>query len=102
MPGFGKSGIDRIWSLRSICAPPPPACGFPLRHSGFSRSWKGLARRVPRYRKTMTSAASILASEEQGATIWRAGGQWVVVSAAELDRHLRSMKLPEGRHVTVD
>jgi phospholipid/cholesterol/gamma-HCH transport system permease protein len=50
----------------------------------------------------MASAATILASEEHGATIWRAGGEWLVVCAAELDRDLRNMELPQGRHVTVD
>jgi phospholipid/cholesterol/gamma-HCH transport system permease protein len=50
----------------------------------------------------MASAATILVSEEQGATIWRAAGEWLIVSAAELDRQLRSLKLPQGGQVTVD
>jgi phospholipid/cholesterol/gamma-HCH transport system permease protein len=50
----------------------------------------------------MASAATILASEEQGATVWRAEGEWLVLCAAELDRRLRGMELPQGRHVTVD
>ena len=50
----------------------------------------------------MASAATILASEEQGATVLRAEGEWLVVSAADLDRRLHSMELPQGRQVTVD
>lgn len=50
----------------------------------------------------MAPAATILASEEHGETVLRAEGQWVVVSAAELDRSLHNLELPQGRHVTVD
>jgi len=50
----------------------------------------------------MAPAATIVSSEEQGTTVLRAEGEWLVVSAAELDRRLRCMELPQGRHVTVD
>jgi phospholipid/cholesterol/gamma-HCH transport system permease protein len=50
----------------------------------------------------MAPAATIVSSEEQGTTVLRAEGEWLVVSAAELDRRLRGMELPRGRHVTVD
>jgi phospholipid/cholesterol/gamma-HCH transport system permease protein len=50
----------------------------------------------------MASAASILALEEGGATVLRAEGEWLVVTAAELDRRLHSLDMPQGRQVTVD
>jgi phospholipid/cholesterol/gamma-HCH transport system permease protein len=50
----------------------------------------------------MAPAATILASEEKGATVLRAGGEWLVVTAAELDRDLRGLAMPQGQHVTVD
>ena len=50
----------------------------------------------------MASAATIVASEEQGATVLRAGGEWLVVTAAELDRHLRGLAMPQGQRVMVD
>lgn len=50
----------------------------------------------------MAPAATILASEEDGATILRAGGEWLVVTAADLDRRLHDLKMPQNRAVTVD
>jgi phospholipid/cholesterol/gamma-HCH transport system permease protein len=50
----------------------------------------------------MAPAATILASEEQGETVLRAGGEWLVVCAADLDQRLHNLDLPQGRHVTVD
>ena len=50
----------------------------------------------------MAPAATILASEEDGATVFRAEGEWLVVTAAELDRRLRDLTMPQGRQVTVD
>jgi phospholipid/cholesterol/gamma-HCH transport system permease protein len=50
----------------------------------------------------MAPAATILASEEKGATVLRAGGEWLVVTAAELDRRLRGLVMPQGQRVTVD
>jgi phospholipid/cholesterol/gamma-HCH transport system permease protein len=48
------------------------------------------------------TAATILASEEADAVVLRAQGEWLVVSAAELDRRLRSLNIPQGRPVTFD
>jgi phospholipid/cholesterol/gamma-HCH transport system permease protein len=50
----------------------------------------------------MAPAATILASEEEGATILRAEGEWLIVTAAELDHRLHSLEMPQGRQVTVD
>ncbi|HEU0215668.1 MAG TPA: MlaE family lipid ABC transporter permease subunit [Stellaceae bacterium] len=50
----------------------------------------------------MAAAATILASEEAGAVVLRAQGEWLVATAAELDRRLRSLSIPQGRRVTVD
>src|SRR5215469_9481739 len=50
----------------------------------------------------MAAAATILASEEAGAVVLRAQGEWLVATAAELDRRLRSLNIPPGRRVTVD
>ena len=50
----------------------------------------------------MAAAATILASEEAGAVVLRAQGEWLVVTAAELDRQLRHLDIPQGRQVTVD
>jgi phospholipid/cholesterol/gamma-HCH transport system permease protein len=50
----------------------------------------------------MPPPATILASEEEGETVFRAEGEWVVVSAAALDRTLHGLELPQGQHVTVD
>src|SRR3984957_13613696 len=50
----------------------------------------------------MASAASILASEEDGATVLRAKGEWLVITAAELDRRLHDIAMPQGRQVKVD
>jgi phospholipid/cholesterol/gamma-HCH transport system permease protein len=50
----------------------------------------------------MAPPATILASEESGGVMLRAAGSWLVTSAAELDRRLRSLELPTGRQVTVD
>ncbi|HML11354.1 MAG TPA: MlaE family lipid ABC transporter permease subunit [Stellaceae bacterium] len=50
----------------------------------------------------MAPAATILASEEDGATVYRAEGEWLVVTAAQLDRRLRDLDMPQDRQVTVD
>ena len=50
----------------------------------------------------MAPPATIVASEEAGALIMRAGGNWLVTSAAELDRRLHTLDLPTGRQVTLD
>jgi phospholipid/cholesterol/gamma-HCH transport system permease protein len=50
----------------------------------------------------MAAAATILAEEEAGAVVLRAQGEWLVVTAADLDRRLRGLAMPQGRRVTVD
>ncbi len=50
----------------------------------------------------MAPAATFLASNEQDTLVLRADGEWLVATAAELDRVLRALELPRGRRVTVD
>ena len=50
----------------------------------------------------MAPAATIQASEEDGATVLRAEGEWLVVTAADLDRRLHNLDMPQGQQVTVD
>ena len=50
----------------------------------------------------MAPAATILASEEAGVMVLRAAGEWLVVTAAELDRRLRGLNMPQGRQVMLD
>jgi phospholipid/cholesterol/gamma-HCH transport system permease protein len=46
--------------------------------------------------------ASLAASEEPGSLILTAGGEWLVESAAEIDRRLRALQLPRDRRVRID
>jgi phospholipid/cholesterol/gamma-HCH transport system permease protein len=50
----------------------------------------------------MAAAASIFAVEEKGAVVLRAEGRWLVGEAGTLDRLLRALRLPDGRHVEID
>jgi phospholipid/cholesterol/gamma-HCH transport system permease protein len=50
----------------------------------------------------MAPPASILAAEEAGALVFHAEGNWLVVTASELDRQLRALELPTGRQVQLD
>src|SRR5258707_9154124 len=50
----------------------------------------------------MTASATLSASTRPGAATLRAAGEWIVPTAAELDRRLRSLDLPSGQHVTFD
>jgi phospholipid/cholesterol/gamma-HCH transport system permease protein len=47
-------------------------------------------------------AATLVESEESGSLILAAAGEWLVETAAELDRRLRAIKVPRGRPVTLD
>jgi phospholipid/cholesterol/gamma-HCH transport system permease protein len=47
-------------------------------------------------------AATIVPSEESGAFVLAAAGEWLVANAAELDRRLRAMRLPSGKRVALD
>jgi phospholipid/cholesterol/gamma-HCH transport system permease protein len=46
--------------------------------------------------------ATLVESEESGSLILAAAGEWLVDTAAELDRRLRALKVPPGRRVTLD
>jgi phospholipid/cholesterol/gamma-HCH transport system permease protein len=47
-------------------------------------------------------AATLVESEERGALIFAAAGEWLVATAAELDRRLHAIQLPSGKRVTFD
>jgi phospholipid/cholesterol/gamma-HCH transport system permease protein len=50
----------------------------------------------------MAPAATIEASDEREALVLRAQGEWLVTSAADLDRSLSALRLPNDRQVTFD
>src|SRR5216683_6074 len=50
----------------------------------------------------MASPATIVAAQESGALILRAQGDWLVGTAAELDRRLHALDLPSDERVTLD
>jgi phospholipid/cholesterol/gamma-HCH transport system permease protein len=50
----------------------------------------------------MAPLATIVASDESGALTLRAEGDWLVTTAADLDRRLSAFDLPSGRRVTLD
>jgi phospholipid/cholesterol/gamma-HCH transport system permease protein len=50
----------------------------------------------------MAPPATIVASQQPGGVLLKAEGDWLVGSAAELDRRLRALDLPSGREVTLD
>lgn len=50
----------------------------------------------------MTSGSVISAAQEGGSFVLRAAGRWLVATAAEIDRSLSALDLPQGRHVTLD
>ena len=45
---------------------------------------------------------TLVESEESGSLILTAAGEWLVETAAQLDRRLRALKVPRGRRVTLD
>lgn len=47
-------------------------------------------------------AATLVESEEPGSVVLAAAGEWLVATAAELDRRLRALEMPQGRRVTLD
>src|SRR6266700_1488109 len=47
-------------------------------------------------------AATLVESEDPGALVFAAAGEWLVATAAELDRRLRAIQLPSGKRVTFD
>src|SRR5690348_2469725 len=103
MPGFGKSGIERICCFKSMIAP----VAIPkvrLRHSGFSPSWEGSRRSTGLSENFwgMPPSATFVAAAEPDALVLRAEGDWLLATAAELDRRLRALDLPSGRQVMLD
>jgi phospholipid/cholesterol/gamma-HCH transport system permease protein len=50
----------------------------------------------------MAPAATLFAADDPDAVILQADGDWLVATAAALDRELRALDLPQGRYVTVD
>jgi len=47
-------------------------------------------------------AASLVEKEEPGGFVLAAAGEWLVATAAELDRRLRAVQVPSGKRVTLD
>lgn len=47
-------------------------------------------------------AATIVETEDAGSLVLMAAGEWLVATAAELDRRLRAVEIPAGRRVTLD
>jgi phospholipid/cholesterol/gamma-HCH transport system permease protein len=47
-------------------------------------------------------AGTLVESEEPGALVLAAAGEWLVATAAELDRRLRAVQMPTGKRVTLD
>jgi phospholipid/cholesterol/gamma-HCH transport system permease protein len=50
----------------------------------------------------MSPTATFVASPDRDGLVFRAEGDWLLASAAELDRRLRALDLPSGRQVTLD
>src|SRR6201987_4923214 len=46
--------------------------------------------------------ATLVRSEESGSLVLSPTGEWLVETAAELDRTLRALEVPRGRQVTLD
>src|SRR5271155_1892091 len=47
-------------------------------------------------------AATLDKTEDAGSLVLAAAGEWLVATAAELDRRLRALEMPAGRRVTID
>ena len=47
-------------------------------------------------------AATLVESEESGALVFAAAGEWLVATAAEIDRRLHAIQMPSGKRVTLD
>jgi phospholipid/cholesterol/gamma-HCH transport system permease protein len=47
-------------------------------------------------------AATFVETEEPGSFVFAAAGDWLVATAAELDRRLRAVQMPSGKRVTLD
>jgi phospholipid/cholesterol/gamma-HCH transport system permease protein len=49
-----------------------------------------------------SAAATLVKTEDAGSLVLTAGGEWLVATAADLDRRLRALEMPEHRPVTID
>ncbi len=49
-----------------------------------------------------SAAATLVQTEADGAVVLAAAGDWLVGSAAALDRRLRELQIPAGRRVSID
>ena len=47
-------------------------------------------------------AATLVESEEPGGLVFAAAGEWLVATAAEIDRRLHAIQMPSGKRVTLD
>jgi phospholipid/cholesterol/gamma-HCH transport system permease protein len=47
-------------------------------------------------------AATLVESEESGALVFAAAGEWLVATAAEIDGRLHAIQMPSGKRVTLD
>src|SRR5215813_9717129 len=47
-------------------------------------------------------AATLIERDELGEFVLTAAGEWLVATAAELDRRLRAIEVPSGKRVTLD
>src|ERR1700724_1959545 len=50
----------------------------------------------------MSPTATFVASPDRDGLVFRAEGDWLLATAAELDRRLRGLNLPSGRQVIFD
>src|SRR5689334_9100531 len=50
----------------------------------------------------MPPSATFVASADRDGLVFRAEGDWLLATAAELDRRLRALDLPSGRQITLD
>lgn len=49
-----------------------------------------------------SAAATLVKTEDAGSLVLSAAGEWLVATAADLDRRLRALEMPEHRPVTID
>jgi phospholipid/cholesterol/gamma-HCH transport system permease protein len=47
-------------------------------------------------------AATLVKTEDNGSLVLTATGEWLVATAEELDRRLRTLQIPAGKRVTID
>ena len=74
------------------------------RHNGFSRLGRprrgGSRIRPSDFMASVT--ATLVQSEEAGSLVLAAAGEWLVATAADIDRRLRAIQVPKDRRVPLD